>query len=258
MYKFAFLFALPVFFLNSLSSQNNTIEFGEKLTFTASYNMSGLMTDIAKVSMETSKVKTSKSTLMRLKCTAATYSKWDSYFKIRDLYEAYVSPTSLTPYLYKRDIDEGGYYKFMQYKYNHKTMAIQGLMKKKNSKGEFWEEKKDFAFTKGASDIVATLYQIRNLDIASANIGDTADFKVIFDNEETTISLTLLAIETLSTTIGSKKCYKLAVNLKNKTLLKGKDSNIIWLTADQKKIPVFAKFKIPVGNGELRIESANI
>ena len=46
---------------------------------------------------------------------AATYSKWDNFFKINDLYESYVHPSSLKPYLYKRDISEGGYYKFMQY-----------------------------------------------------------------------------------------------------------------------------------------------
>ena len=39
-------------------------------------------------------------------------------------------------------------------------------------------------------------------------------------------------------------------------LLKGKNSNLLWLTADANKIPVFAKFKIPVGNGELKIISA--
>lgn len=257
MIKNSFIFIISFVISTNLWAQNTSIEFGEKLTYTASYNMSGIMTDIAQVTMETSEVKTSKSTLMRLKCTASTYSKWDNYFKIRDLYEAYVSPASLTPYLYKRDIDEGGYYKFMQYKYNHKNMLIQGLMRKKNSKGEFWEEKKDFGFSKGAKDIVATLYNIRNLDIASAKIGDTADFEVIFDNEQTTISFTLLAIETISTSLGDKNCYKLAINLKNKDLLKGKNTNLLWLTADKKKIPVFATFKIPVGNGELRINSAN-
>ena len=100
-------------------SQNTSIGTNEKLTFSASYNISGLLTEIAQVTMETSQVKTSSATLLKLKCSAATYNSFDSYFKIRDLYESYVSPTSLTPYLYKRDINEGTYNKFEQYKYNH-------------------------------------------------------------------------------------------------------------------------------------------
>ena len=98
-YFFAFLVVIG---LQSFA-QNKTIAAGEKLVYTASYNMSGILTDIAQVKMETSEVKTSKSTLLRLKCTAATYKKWDNFFKIRDLYESYVNPKTLTPYLYKRD-----------------------------------------------------------------------------------------------------------------------------------------------------------
>ena len=46
---------LSLFILINLptGAQNNTIAAGEKLTFTASYNMSGLLTDIAQVTMPT-------------------------------------------------------------------------------------------------------------------------------------------------------------------------------------------------------------
>ncbi|WP_411768512.1 DUF3108 domain-containing protein [Winogradskyella sp. A3E31] len=238
-------------------SQNTAIGSNEKLVFSASYNMSGLLTDIAQVTMETSEIRTSKATLLRLKCTAATYSKWDNFFKIRDLYESYVSPKYLTPYLYKRDIDEGGYYKFMQYTYNRKASTVSSLKRKKNGKGEFWEEKKTLNIGGSTRDIVSTLYHIRNLDIAKAKPGDTSNFTVLFDNEQTTVTVRLVGKETISTNIGSKSCYKLAISIKGKDILKGNNDNLIWLTADANKIPVYAKFKIPVGNGELKIQSAS-
>lgn len=237
-------------------AQNKTIAFGEKLVYTASYNMSGLLTDIAQVKMETSEVKTSKSTLMRLKCTATTYKKWDNFFKIRDLYESYVNPKTLTPYLYKRDISEGGYYKFMQYKYNHKSQLVKSLKRKKNSEGETWDENKTVKINASTKDIVSTLYYIRNLDIHKANPGDQQNFTVLFDNIEKTISVKYIGKETISTKIGSKECYKLAISIKGSDILKGSNSNLLWLTADANKIPVYAKFKIPVGNGELKIVSA--
>ena len=62
--------------------------------------------------------------------------------------------------------------------------------------------------------------------------------------------------ETISSKIGKKECYKIAISLRGSDLLKGNNSNIIWLTADANKVPVLAKFKIPVGNGELKIKSA--
>ena len=251
------LFAILLLAVLPLKAQNTAIGSNEKLVFSASYNMSGLLTDIAQVTMETSEVNTSKATLLRLKCTAATYSKWDNFFKIRDLYESYVSPKYLTPYLYKRDIDEGGYYKFMQYTYNRKSNTVSSLKKKKNGKGEIWEEKKSLSIGGSTRDIVSTLYHIRNLDIAKAKPGDASNFTILFDNEETTVSVRLIGKETISTAIGSKSCYKLAISVKGKDVLRGNNDNLIWLTADANKIPVYAKFKIPVGNGELKIKSAS-
>ncbi len=238
-------------------AQNTTIAVGEKLIFTASYNMSGLLTDIAQVTMETGEVKTSKATLLHLKCTAATFSKWDNFFKIRDLYESYVSPTSLTPYLHNRDINEGSYYKFMQYTFSHKTNSVKSLMRKKNGRGVIYDKNSDVKINVGTKDIVSTIYHIRNLDIHKAKPGDVQNFKVIFDNEELVISVKYVSKETIQTAIGKKECYKLALSLKNSAVLKGGiNDNLLYLTADANKIPVYAKFKIPVGNGELKITSA--
>lgn len=254
--KHYFLLLLAVLNLKSLA-QNNTIAVGEKLVYAASYNMSGILTDIAQVKMETSEVTTSKSTLMRLKCTAATFTKWDDFFKIRDLYESYVNPKTLTPYLYKRDISEGGYYKFMQYKYNHKAKLVKSLKRKRNEKGNTWDENNTIKIGTSTKDLVSTLYHIRNLDIHKASPGDQQKFTVLFDNKENVITLKYIGKETISTKIGSKECYKLDISMKGSDIIKGSNNNLLWLTADDNKIPVYAKIKIPVGNGELKIQSAS-
>jgi hypothetical protein len=55
--------------------------------------------------------------------------------------------------------------------------------------------------------------------------------------------------------LGDKKCYKLSIGAKTNKL-KGTDKNIIWLTADDKKVPALMKFSIPVGTGQLVLTSA--
>ena len=237
-------------------AQNNTIAAGEKLTFTASYNMSGLMTDLAQVTMEASEVNTSKTTLLRLRCKAQTYSKWDNFFKINDIYETYVNPKNLTPYLHKREINEGGYYKKMQYNFDRGLNKVKSVKTKRRKDGTFWAEKKTLNIGAQTNDIVTTIYYVRNLDIHKAAIGSSDNFTILFDNEETSMKITLLGKETISTKIGNKECYKLAISLNNNNILSGSNNNLLWLTADANKIPVYAKFKVPVGNGELKIQSA--
>lgn len=254
------LLAYLLFFITTMTfaqSDANAFKAGENLTFIASYKMSGLMTDLAQITMQTSEVKTSKSTLLKLKCTARTYSKWDNFFKIRDLYESYVNPKTLTPYLYKRDIDEGGHYKFVKYTFNHKTNTVKSLIrqKSKNFESGFWDRNSIVNINPGTKDLVTTIYHIRNLDIHKAKIGDSDTFNFLFDREEKKITLTLLAKETIKTDLGNKECYKLAISV-NSDVFQGQNNNILWLTADANKIPVYAKFKVAFGSGELKIQSA--
>ncbi|GAA4281732.1 DUF3108 domain-containing protein [Gaetbulibacter aestuarii] len=248
-----FLIALCFSFTFLSYAQNDAIGYNETLVYTASYNMSGILNDLAEIKMETSPVKTSKATLLQLKCTAATYSKWDNFFKIRDLYESYVSPKSLTPYLYKRDITEGGFYKYMKYTFSHKTHTVKSQMKKKNG----YEENKSVSIGNSTKDIVSTLYSIRLLDYSSMSVGTVKTFTIIFDNKELKGQFTYLGKETISTALGKKSCYKLALGSRSTNALQGTNSNLIWLTADANKIIVYGKFKIPVGTGELRIKSAS-
>ena len=240
-------FLLICLFTLSLNAQNTAIGVGEKLTFTASYNMSGVLTDLAEVTMETSAVKTSKATLLRLKCRATTYSKWDNFFKIRDLYESYVNPKTLTPYLYNRDINEGSYYKNMKYTFSHKTKTVKTVQKKKKT-----TENKTVKINSGTKDIISTLYSLRTFDFTQLSIGTNKVFTILFDRKEVKGKVTYLGKETISTAIGKKACYKIKIESYSSSTLNG----MLWLTADANKIPVYGKFKIPVGNGELKIKSA--
>ncbi|MGC6430792.1 MAG: DUF3108 domain-containing protein [Jejuia sp.] len=242
------LFASAFLMTFLFQAQNTAIAPGEKLVYAASYNMSGVLNDIAQVTLETSNVKTSKATLLHLKCKAVTYTKWDNFFKIRDLYESYVTPKTLLPYLYKRDINEGGYFKNMKYTFNHKTNTVKSVQTKKNN----WVEKKEIKINSGTQDIVSTLYKIRLLDYESMKVGVKKTVSIIFDREEKKAQITYLGKESINTSIGNKTCYKLKLSSTESSALKGD----VWLTADNNKIMVYGKFKIPVGNGELKIKSA--
>jgi len=236
-------------FSQELSSKS--FKSGEHLSYQASYNMSGVLTTFAEVNMQVATVKTSKNSYLHLKCTANTYKKWDDFFKIRDLYEAYVSPYSIKPYLYKRDNNENG--TIRKEKYIYKGNSIQSTY----VRGRSGEIKANFTIPQNTRDIVSTIYYIRNLPISKANSGDQKDFNIVFDRKTKSAALTFMGTETIATIFGDKKCYKIGVSLKKDKLLKGKANNIIYITADKNKVPVLIKFNIPVGNGQLKLTKAN-
>lgn len=248
MKKFIFTIILVFSFIISFSQ----IKPNERLVYAASYNMSGLMTQLAQVTMETETMTTSKNTFLHLSCQAATFSKWDTFFKIRDLYESYVNPTTLKPSLYKRSINEGGYTKTEKYIFKPDGRTILSTSKKKNKP----ETKKTFTVGNSTQDIVSIIYKLRTIDFQNYKNGQTKSFIIVFDEKEIPVLVKFMGNETVSAgNLGTKNCYKISISAKTDAL-KGKDKNLIWLTADTKKIPALIKFSIPVGTGQLTLSNA--
>jgi len=237
----------------SLNSGFSQIKSDEKLVYAASYNMSGLMTQLAQVTMETETMKTSKNTFLHLSCQAATFSKWDSFFKIRDLYESYVDAETLKPSLYKRSINEGGFTKTEKYIFKSDGRTIVSTSKRKNNP----ETNRTFTVGNSTQDIVTLIYKLRTVDFQNFTNGQTKSLVLVFDEKEIPVVVKFMGKETISAgNLGTKECYKIAIGARTQ-VLKGKDKNIIWLTADAKKIPALIKFSIPVGTGQLKLSNAS-
>ena len=244
LYLFLFLQAVHV------SAQ---IRENERLVYVASYNMKGLMTQLAQVTMETKSANTSRSRFMHLKLSMSTFSRWDSYFRIRDVYESYVNPESLTPSLYRRDVAEGNYRIVEKYVYQPDGRTVTATVKQ----GKKPERTGTFAKKPKSVDIVAVLYQLRSVDFSRYSVGQAVSIDIIFDEKELSAQFKYMGKETVSVgKFGRMECYKLSLSA-NTDALKGKDSNLIWLTADSKRIPVLAQFNIPVGNGKIEITEMN-
>ena len=246
-------FIFTIILILNICDSYSQIKPNEKLIYAASYNMSGLMTQLAQVTMETATMKTSKNTFLHLSCQAATFSKWDSFFKIRDLYESYVNPTTLKPSLYKRSINEGGYTKTEKYIFKPDGKTIISTSKKKKKP----ETKKTFTVGTSTQDIVSIIYKLRTIDFQNYKTGQTKSFVIVFDEKEIPVLVKFMGNETVSAgNLGTKNCYKISISAKTDAL-KGKDKNLIWLTADTKKIPALIKFSIPVGTGQLTLSNAS-
>lgn len=250
MKKILFISAITLILCSFKTENKVGIPSGEKLVFIGSYNMSGLMTQLAQVTLSTDMVSTSKNSYLHLNCELETYAKWDKFFKIRDLYESYVDPITLKPSLYKRSMDEGGWTK--KEKYVFKGNTVTSTAKKRNKP----ETVRTFTIGGSTQDVVSVMYKLRTMDLAKMKAGQSQSFTIVFDEKQVPITIKLLGTETVSAgNLGSKNCYKLSIGAKT-DVLKGKDKNLIYLTADAKKVPVLMKFSIPVGTGQLALTSA--
>ncbi len=257
MYKKITLLALFIIITSfstssNTSSENNYIKSGEDLTFIASFNVSGVMTDIAEIRMQTSTVKTKIRELLRLKCTASTYSSWDNYFRVRDLYESYVNPNTLLPSLFKRSIEEGNYKKNLKYLFKRKSKIAVSTLNKKGRK----DFKTNVSIDYNTLDIVSAIYNIRTLDYDNFSVGKKITKKLVIDSQIETITVKYLGKEPIKVgKYGTKECYKLSIGFIGKGLEKAKGGKYIWITADEDRLPALIKASIPIGAIQIRLSN---
>lgn len=224
----------------------------ETLIFSGSYELGGMMTNLAQVTMRTEPVNTSKKTYLRLSIEVSTFDKWDSFFKIRDLYESYVEPITLKPSLYKRNVLEGGYTKSEKYSFNAAGTSLTSVA----SRMKRAETKRTLNVPASASDVVSMVYKLRMIDLSKIKNGQLLPFVIIFDEKQLPVWVKLLGKETIPAgNLGKKECYKLSISAKTNKL-KGADKNLIWISADSKRIPCLIKFSIPVGVGQVTLLKA--
>ncbi len=242
------LIALLLLFCSMVLAQTTP---NEKLVYAVSYKMSGIMTNLAQVTLQTKTVQTSKKTFLHLSMQASTYSKWDSYFKVRDLYESYANPQTLEPSLYKRNVAEGNYTKTEKYTYTTRT-TINSVSKRNTAP----ERSNKFSIGSSSMDIVTALYKVRTYDFSKYKAGQSIPITIVFDEKEFAANIKYMGKETITTSLGKKECYKLSVSAKT-DVLKGQDKNLVWITADARQIPVRMEFSIAIGVGQLMLSSAN-
>jgi hypothetical protein len=247
------LVGITLFPTSSTTNTNQYIKSGEELTFVASFKMSGIMTDVAEVRMNTSTVKTKTRELLRLKCTASTYAKWDSYFRVRDLYESYVNPETLIPSLFKRNIEEGTYKKELKYLFKRKSkIAVSTL----NKKGRV-NFKTNVPIEYNTLDIVSAIYSIRTLDFENFEVGKRVTKKLVIDSKVEAVTVKYLGKETINVgKYGSKSCYKLSIGF-GSGLKNVEGGKYIWITADDDRLPALIKANVPVGSIQIRLNNHN-
>jgi hypothetical protein len=153
--------------------------------------------------------------------------------------------------LYKRSIDEGGYTK--KEKYVIKNNVVNSTSKKRKKP----ETQKTFSIGNSTQDVISLFYKVRTMDFSKFKEGQTVSLMIVFDEKQIPVTLKYMGKETVSAgNLGKKECYKLSIGAKTDAL-KGKDKNLIWLTADAKKVPALLKFSIPVGTGQLALTTAS-
>ncbi|MFY0631950.1 MAG: DUF3108 domain-containing protein [Flavobacteriaceae bacterium] len=166
------------------------------------------------------------------------------FFKVRDTYESYFDVEDTKPYLFKRDVYEGGHVikRDVRFNYEKDTATIEDYKHKTIKEVPF----------NNVQDMISSFYYLRNINIDTIKAGDEIKLDMFFDAKTFPFKLKFLGTEIIKTKFGKIKTLKMRPIVQAGRVFKESESVTIWVTADDNKIPI--KFKASLAVGSLRAE----
>lgn len=172
------------------------------------------------------------------KGTSAGAFNW--FFKVEDYYETYIDKDAIIPWLFIRNVNEGGY-KFKQHmNFNHYTNEV------KSEDGKF-------KIPENAQDLVSSFYYARCLDYSNAKINDQFEVPAFVDTSIIPMRIKFVGRENVTTKLGTFRCLKFKPLLQVGRVFKDREEMTIWFTDDKNHIPVRLESKIIVGSIQMDI-----
>jgi len=162
---------------------------------------------------------------------------FDTFFKVRDTNESWVDTESLCSLRYLTNISEGGWKKFEQLDFNHDSERFarndDGTMKYGDT-------------VRWVQDVISSLYFLRTLDL---EVGKEYIFDAHSGNDTWPLKTKVIGKEKVKVEAGTFDCLILQPSLREDAgIFKAKGKLKVWVTNDDKKMPVKMKSKIPVGS----------
>lgn len=228
---------------NQLPNQTNiAFKEGEVLTYRMHYGKINAGVVILEVKPSLLDINGRK--VYHIVCNGFTTGATDWFFKVRDRYETYLDKDALLPWLFLRNVDEGGY-KFNQYySFNHYT-------KKVDVGGG---EKLDIPV--GVQDMVSAFYSARNLDLSNAKDGDIFSLNCFLDKEIWPLKIKYIGKEIIETDIGKFRCLKFRPVVQKGRVFKKEEDLNVWISDDKNHTVMRAKADVLIGSIKMDITSA--
>lgn len=214
------------------SVKNSAFQAGEVLRYRVTYGF----VDAGEAIMEvknTSK-KGDNRPLYHVVGTGRTLGGFNAFYKVRDTYESYIDQKSIMPWYFVRDVNEGGYKVNQSYTFSQDKNTVHN--------GD-----KTFQTPMGVQDMISSFYKARTLDFTNMKKGHIFEFKCFMDDEIYNLKIKYVGDEEVKIRKGKFKTHKFVPVVQTGRYFKNEEDVQFWVTADENKIPLLVKAKIPVG-----------
>ncbi len=186
-------------------------------------------------------------TIYRIISTARSRSVIDSLYKVRNRYESHINPEDGLPVKYIAQSREREKKKDRVYLFDQENNIVRRMEKREG--GETTSE--IFEIPEFTYDTISSLYAMRDRE---ARIGESLLLNVFNNRKNYELVIDILKEEEITVSAGRFSTIKVQPKLKSEGAARKKGELFIWVTNDERHIPVLMKSKVKVGSFTLELK----
>ncbi|MBK7957772.1 MAG: DUF3108 domain-containing protein [Bacteroidetes bacterium] len=221
----------------------NVFKAKEKLTYTVRYKWNDLWLSAGTIDFEVSNKKVKGEDYLELDVYGRTAPGFDLFYKVRDHYISVINPKTLLPFVFARDVNEGGFRIFNKYVFNHDSSNVES--ETEDTKNPLASD--IYTIPNNAQDLVSCLYYARNINIAGADSGKIFPINLFLDNKNYKIGIRYLGKEKVITDLGEFVCIVAQPLLLEGRVFDETDQMRIYVTDDERRMPIMVESPLKVG-----------
>lgn len=207
-----------------------SIRVGERLSFSVRYGM----IRAGEASMEVTGIEDAYGhPCFHVTSRAKSNSVFDTIYRVRDVVESWMDVDYLYSRRFRKTLREGNY------------RADQDIEMDQENRLARYQDGRVFEFAHGAMDVLSAFYYVRTLDL---KVGQELWLESHADRKNYPLKVLVRGREEISTPAGKFNCLVVEPMLRTPGLFKHEGKLTIWLTDDERRMPVLMKSKIPVGS----------
>lgn len=212
--------------------QNEAFGFGERLDYKVGYKFITAGTGYFHILPNPVIVNGRRCYDIRFQVASLKSLEW--LYRVRDTYRTVLDVGGIFPWQFEQRIREGNYKKDYTAEFDQfNNKAIVG--------------DKKYDIPEYVHDIVSAFFYVRTLDIGSMRKDTIFYLNNFFDDTTNTLGVKVLGRQTIEVDAGKFRCIVIEPLVVKGGLFKSEGQILIWLSDDERKIPVKVATRIPIG-----------
>lgn len=217
----------------------------EYLSFKVYYNLGFIWIDAGKVDFSLTRKQIENKDICHVVSTGLSDPKWDWFYTLRDTFEVNFTAENFRPLNFRRNTIEGK--KEIQenylFDYEHQQLFIE------RHSNDSLDGTKIIALKGELYDILTATYVARSMDFTYAIIGDTVSLPLVHEGENIILPIVFKGKETIPNLKEEEvSCFRFSAVIKSGSLFIKGETVDVWVSADDRQLPVSIEAKIVVGS----------